>query len=416
MQLTDDQINANKEFNNFMLAENEKYMVIQGKSGSGKSTLVKYILATIEQRRKMYALLLCGKNNNEFDVKVTATTNKAASVLEDFIEEKVTTIHSLLNLIIKSNTSTGSVSLTKKQNYCLIRNTLIIIDEASFISDELFKILDETTINCKILFVGDWNQLTPVKQKSVIMKNMDCRKVIINQIMRNSGIIMQVGEQLANTVETGLFAPILTDNLNLIHADKPTFKRLIDEAFTSFEYNQDYAKVLAWSNKRVIEYNSYIRSHLGLDDNFVSNEIVLTNKPIMHKNFTVQTDSFVRIEKIYNCYNNNTINGVNVKIKGENFFLPNNQEDVWVLLKKLAKEKQWSNYFYIKENWLDLRSIYAGTIHKSQGSTYDKVFIDLDDIGKCNLLFDVARMLYVAITRARNQVILYGNLPTKYKG
>ena len=79
------------------------------------------------------------------------------------------------------------------------------------------------------------------------------------------------------------------------------------------------------------------------------------------------------------------------------------------------RKQLWSQYFDIKDTWLDLRSQYASTVHKAQGSSYDEVFIDLWDIGRCNRPSDTARMLYVSISRARKRVILSGELPEKYR-
>lgn len=62
------------------------------------------------------------------------------------------------------------------------------------------------------------------------------------------------------------------------------------------------------------------------------------------------------------------------------------------------------------DGWIDLRAAYACTINKAQGSTYDKVFIDLDDIKKCNSGNQIARMLYVGVSRARLIVYLCGDL------
>ena len=64
----------------------------------------------------------------------------------------------------------------------------------------------------------------------------------------------------------------------------------------------------------------------------------------------------------------------------------------------------------IERTWIDLRAAYAQTVDKSQGSTYDKVFIDLDDISHCTSGARIARMLYVAVSRARHQVIFTGDL------
>ena len=43
-------------------------------------------------------------------------------------------------------------------------------------------------------------------------------------------------------------------------------------------------------------------------------------------------------------------------------------------------------------------------------STYDKVFVDLDDISKCNSGNTIARMLYVACSRPKSKLYLIGDL------
>ena len=61
----------------------------------------------------------------------------------------------------------------------------------------------------------------------------------------------------------------------------------------------------------------------------------------------------------------------------------------------------------------DLRAPHACTAHKAQSATYKHVFIDLGDIGKCKSKNLMARLLYVACTRASHNVYLYGELPTR---
>ena len=138
----------------------------------------------------------------------------------------------------------------------------------------------------------------------------------------------------------------------------------------------------------------------------------------------------MKITHVYGETIKHKVNGQEVIINGIiTAFLPDNYKDAKILMKKLAKEANskeiqndpkrkkelWEEYFNIKDTWLDLRSQYASTVHKAQGSSYDKVFIDLDDIGRCNIASDVARMLYVAISRAKKKVILSGTLPEKYR-
>jgi ATP-dependent exoDNAse (exonuclease V) alpha subunit len=47
------------------------------------------------------------------------------------------------------------------------------------------------------------------------------------------------------------------------------------------------------------------------------------------------------------------------------------------------RKAAWREFFTFKdEAFADLRPIHATTVHRSQGSTYEKVFVDLSDIGR----------------------------------
>jgi ATP-dependent exoDNAse (exonuclease V) alpha subunit len=92
---------------------------------------------------------------------------------------------------------------------------------------------------------------------------------------------------------------------------------------------------------------------------------------------------------------------------------PLDYTEVTKLLKQFAAKKDWMNYFRLKNEFSDFRFAYASTVHKSQGSTYDTVYIDLEDISVCRDLSQLARMLYVAISRATTRVVFYGT-PPKY--
>jgi ATP-dependent exoDNAse (exonuclease V) alpha subunit len=68
----------------------------------------------------------------------------------------------------------------------------------------------------------------------------------------------------------------------------------------------------------------------------------------------------------------------------------------------------------ILDTWIDLRPSFAQTVNKSQGSTYDIVMIDLNDIcSKCRTLEQLARILYVALSRGRSRIIMTGDLRRK---
>lgn len=83
-------------------------------------------------------------------------------------------------------------------------------------------------------------------------------------------------------------------------------------------------------------------------------------------------------------------------------------------LKDLASKKDWKSFYYLKEYIADLRPIEVSTVHKAQGSTLDRVYIDLNDLCSCRDPFLFARLLYVAVTRAKEKVIFFGSLNPKY--
>jgi len=74
----------------------------------------------------------------------------------------------------------------------------------------------------------------------------------------------------------------------------------------------------------------------------------------------------------------------------------------------------WVTFFEFKdESFSDLRPVHASTVHRSQGSTYEKVFVDLTDIGRSTRRDVLLRLLYVALTRSRGDVYVTGELPER---
>ena len=82
--------------------------------------------------------------------------------------------------------------------------------------------------------------------------------------------------------------------------------------------------------------------------------------------------------------------------------------------KNKSKSTTWNDFFNFKAHFSDLRPVYASTIHKSQGSQYKNGFINLTDIGRNPIRSDVARLMYVALTRVEETAYLYGNLGVAY--
>ena len=419
--LTDDQENVLKTFRVWLADRDEKYMIISGVAGSGKTTLIGHLYKALEIQTKMYEVLLSGDRDVPLEIMLCATTNKAASVLSNITDEPVSTLHSALKLTMAPDFKKGGFKAIKRKDYELLHNKLIVIDETSMMNDSLYAQLDETTKDCKVLLIGDQYQLAPVKQKKSIMETLKCTKASLNKVMRHAGAILHTSAQFRDTVETGVFKNI-PEHDSVLQVDGPTFQQLINKAFLDPDLNENKAKILAWSNGRVAEYNQHIRKIKGLPPEFQVGERVVTNNVIISSKAMWPVDSRVRITGISDIKERKGIEGWDVEIDEKIVsFLPCRQSDKKAMLEGLKKKAinktgSWSDFYSIKQNWLDLRPTYASTVHKSQGSSYGTVFIDLSDIGRCTIGSDVARLLYVAISRGVNRVVLYGSLPPRYRG
>jgi hypothetical protein len=182
----------------------------------------------------------------------------------------------------------------------------------------------------------------------------------------------------------------------------------------------------------VIGYNSFIRKLRGHDPQYLSpGERVVNNQGFeagkgASKKFlyaelealVVDADPKTQVIKVRDA----EIQAYKVVIQNpknrEEFevFQPLDRAHYKAVLKYLAGLKDWPNYFFLKNHFPDLRPRDASTVYKAQGSTFETVYIDLQNIGTSNVANQVARMLYVAVSRARSQVFMYGRLPAKYSG
>jgi hypothetical protein len=161
----------------------------------------------------------------------------------------------------------------------------------------------------------------------------------------------------------------------------------------------------------VIDYNHHIRDRALGDPNFQIGDYAVCNKFVSANKKTIKTDQLVCITGISVDTEKHGVlgNWMTIDYQFELFF-PKSLEAKKALIKQ-ARAMEWFDVVEEAENrWIDLRAAYACTINKAQGSTFDRVFIDLDDIARCNSGDQIARMLYVGVSRAREQVFLTGDL------
>lgn len=414
-------------FFEFLLDEDQKYFIISGPAGVGKTFLMSYIIDhTMEHYQKTCALI--DQEVIYTEVQMTATTNKAAEVLGVATNRPTSTIHSYLNLRVVEDFKTGKTSLSRTRDWQVLQNKIIFIDECSMIDSDLTEAINDGTLKCKIVFVGDHNQLAPVFEKISPIYRQRYPFFELTEQMRNrdNQALMDVCQQLRDTVENGVFKPIrvVPGSIDWLD-DEQMQSKLIETFIPGPNLN---SRILAYTNKQVNEYNLWIREQRGLPDEYTEGEILVNNSAVkIRDKHQISVEQEVTIRKTKDSRTIKVTPDVELQCQvfdletsfGEVIYDVNYPTDRKYLddaLKYLASRKDWEHYYHIKNNFPDIRPRDAATVHKSQGSTYDSVFIDVGNISKVNQNDVAARMLYVAFSRARSNVYLYGDLAKRYGG
>jgi len=400
----------------------DKFMDVSGGAGTGKTYLISQIADGIlkhQQTKTMHSVV------------ITATTNKAAAVISDAMPHRageIGTIYSFMNLRVSENFTTGAVKIVPTPKWMVHSGTLIIVDECSMVNSDLFKyIMKGIDSTCKVLFVGDKNQLAPVKENiSPIYAQKGMETGLLSTSVRNAGqqALMDLCEQAKQTVLTGKFTRIKEVPGVIDFVDGTTLKGVLEREFLLEDPSK---RVLSYTNARVIQYNSFIRELRAYTEPYEVGEILSNNSAAELVGKTrLYTDQVVRVVRITDDFMDKSIvSGEEVRMimmdvedvnSGVTYSVTAfaDHNDRAAVLKFYSQNKSWERFFKIKNGYPDLRSVSASTTHKAQGSTYDSVIVDLADIGKSTNKEQTARLQYVALSRPRSRLYIRGELPERY--
>jgi len=388
---------------------------LSGAAGTGKTYITQYIIV---------------EELNPRDVIVTAPTNKAkkviASRLPDSIESM--TIHSLLGLKIKYNFKTGKEELTKAKDHRFDEYPIIFVDECSMVDSELYDYIVEACVesDSKVIFVGDKFQLPPVNESdSLTLNNIHAE---LTEIVRqqNGNPILELVTCVRENIEAKTLPLSKVTNYDqetrkgyIYTKNKNHFiQSILTMAKESYGKGPDSFKVIAWRNKTVESYNQLIRSSIyGTDaKEFVKDEWLLVTAPgdktELYRSDDIQVlDASLVLDDGLDVWHLKVMD-----TDGDKHYLrvvaKSSQEQFWNRLKLLAEKKIWKQYFAFKESFDFVDYSYAITAHKSQGSTYESVFVDDSDIFINKNVKERNQMAYVAYSRASDRLMIY----SKYAG
>ena len=415
-----------KEFFNFLLDPNATEFNISGPGGTGKTFLMSHLIDDT-MPAYMETCSLMGTKPLYNEVIMTATTNKAAEVLAQATGRPTSTYHSFQGLIVKNDFKTGETNVVQSKSFAIKKNKIIFVDEASMIDKRLLKYAREGTHQSKLVFVWDASQLHPVKEnKAPVYAGNIPTHYLTQQMRTDKPELKALHQQLRDTVNgiTG-FLPIkcIPGIIDWVQGEE--MEKLVLEHFC----NHTDSRIVAYTNDQVINYNNYIREANGYKGEYSVGEELVSNSAVKlgvedrlsieQEVKLIDQDSSTRMVRV--------VNDIELEVRDSTLDLgyggivsevplPTDPDYFNRLVKWLGKDKNWEPYFRMKETIPDLRATHACTVHKSQGSTYDTIFIDATDLSSCRQPDMVARLLYVAVSRARCRVVFYGELAQKYGG
>ena len=390
MSLTQEQSDAFSTISYWMVTD-DKNLVIDGPAGAGKGYLLQY-LDTNEAIYKMNELYNLVTSNQLPPIVFTATTNEAVTSLG---------IHGAQTIYRYAGIRPAFKGLTTHK---IINKTaqIVVVDEASFIDEEAFELIQQQLPNAKFIWVMDQYQLPPVGSNIPHIATLDCPWITLTQVNRSKGAIQKLVTDLRNNVasKASTHLPSYHNNTDIVICDSiDEFNRMMK---ADFQNSLDVC-VLGYHNELCNSYNKAVHSKVMLEPDFPNiGALPITTRYVA----SIPVGSTVHIHNIFE--EESTFKGKDGAYTF-NTKVINTSKGVFYdadLSGLPAKDKKALLMHNPMINNLSLG--YAMTTHKSQGKTIETVYVHAQDIKSSWDNELVRRLLYVAISRAAKKVVIYG--------
>ena len=362
MELTDEQMSA------LRMVLDDGVCMLNGQAGSGKSQTTKAILDMLDDLGKSYVCL--------------TPTGISSKVMRSYTGRPASTIHMFLMNVWKPD--------------------YVLIDESSMVSVHLLAILlSQIGYEPKLVFIADNAQLASIQCGSLVQNMIDSGlipRVELTKIFRynSSGIVTMATDirqgscvHLTADFPDYLFVP--EDKNNPIGQVVEQYDQLIADG-----YSIDDIVVLCPFNKRV-----------GADA--INAAISAKYNP----NEPVRKNSVIKLgDKVLNCKNNYHVDGKDDMIaNGDVGYLRYVEYDYTTKTNTVMVE--FADGIKNVGSLSVLKQAYAMSTHKSQGSSAKAVIVLIDPMHG----FMLSRnLLYTAVTRARERLVVIGDADTIRRG
>ena len=363
--------------------------IITGGPGTGKTTLVKGIISMFEMQADV--------------VSLCAPTGRAAKRLSELSGKNAKTIHRLLEVVPGTK---NDIKFQRNQDNPIPCDVLIV-DECSMVDIVLFsQLITAVKDGCRVVLVGDYNQLPAVGPGNILKDLLDCgivpnvqltdifrqareSDIVVNSHAINQGVYPKTGGRTGDYffIESG---ENVEDYITgLVQTRLPRAY-----GFDSFEDIQ----ILSPSRKRrggTVNLNAALQPALNPEN---------PAKPEIAFNGVV----FRLGDKVMQIKNNYDLQ----------FVRDNGETDVGVFNgdigqiiavdkfnKSLTVKIDDKTYVYPQEFFPQLEHAWAVTVHKSQGSEFKAVILCISDTPN---ELQYRNLLYTAFTRAKELLVVVG--------
>ena len=413
-------------------------MTLSGYAGTGKTSLMEMIAKKARMQGK--PVMFC------------ATTNKAAAVLNDRVSKagfKASTLNKTFGINVEVDSNQKSYNARNLVNVLkdvdIMPGTTIIIDEASMINEENYKVLNDIAEEnrLKIIYVGDEAQLAPVNEDQVskVFRNGDGKVITLTQVERtDDNAILKEATNIRNGEPLSGVSSFNNKGEGVAYIssqNKSAINEVIDNYAKGLKRDPNYFKILAYTNKAVADYNSQVRTLLGYTSpipqvgepmtgyanwgydwrtksyRFINSESYKVTNVGKPRNKSILLDDGRQLS--FETYpitledsmgHKDEFEFMDIKSNPQNrqaaMVLADEKKKLWAMTKKVygrqakaeifQKINALDSFLFVNDNiednnhnLLQAKTIdfgYALTIHKSQGSTFTNVLMDDVDVSK----------------------------------
>lgn len=413
-------------------AQSFEAYLLTGAAGTGKTTVMAEFVRSCKELGLRTVL--------------TAPTNKATRVLRDVAASNgltvdCSTVYRLLHLTVSSD---KAEKYTKKNSRSQAAGMsdfdVVVVDECSMVGDNgsykepgLYSqiIAEARRTNTKLVFVGDPNQLPPVKEgesRTFETSRASHLTKVVRQAAGNPIIAMATwlrgmmnGDDVGNCPEPSVVDGVGVEQIK----DWDTYKTMVVEAFAESPDHPTKFRALSWRNKLVDSMNAQVRERLFPGASwYQAGERYVATQPVLNvakDAIVMNTDEDAVVVSVSETHEYRypqfkflrLLMETDAGYMFETDVVHPDYRDAWQkacdLLARQCREKKasWRNFWEMSDGFAKLRPHYTTTTHRSQGSTYETVFVNSEDILKNPNKWEAYRCLYVACTRAAKLLVIY---------